>query len=207
MAETLQQTQTFSLRISEVLRKRLEDIRKLTALRKGESVSTSEIAKQLLESAREDRFEVVELLNRPSEALWNPLTYTDPSGQFLCAVCAGSTLGPVGTAVGAAVDAAALLYGIFGFGGGSRPDLSSVEFTPGPLQPTLGGGTDSDPFAGQAADGSGGSGDPGSLFFRRGEILSLLYSAWRTGNPQHGRLLFRIAQTLSQGPETLFRLA
>jgi hypothetical protein len=69
MAETLQQTQTLSLRISEVLRKRLEDIRKLTALRKGESVSTSEIAKQLLESAREDRFEVVELLNRPSEAL------------------------------------------------------------------------------------------------------------------------------------------
>jgi hypothetical protein len=44
MAETLQQTQTLSLRISEVLRKRLEDIRKLTALRKGESVSTSEIA-------------------------------------------------------------------------------------------------------------------------------------------------------------------
>ena len=69
MAETLQQTQTLSLRISEVLRKRLEDIRKLTALRKGESVSTSEIAKQLLESAREDRFEVVDLLARPSEAL------------------------------------------------------------------------------------------------------------------------------------------
>ncbi len=69
MAETLQQTQTLSLRISEVLRKRLEDIRKLTALRKGESVSTSEIAKQLLESAREDRFEVVELLDQPAEAL------------------------------------------------------------------------------------------------------------------------------------------
>jgi len=47
MAETLQQTQTLSLRFSEVLRKRLEDIRKLTALRKGESVSKSEIAKQL----------------------------------------------------------------------------------------------------------------------------------------------------------------
>jgi len=69
MAETLQQTQTLSLRISEALRKRLEDIRKLTALRKGESVSTSEIAKQLLESAREERFEVVELLGKPSEAL------------------------------------------------------------------------------------------------------------------------------------------
>ena len=69
MAETLQQTQTLSLRISEVLRKRLEDIRKLTALRKGESVSTSEIAKQLLESAREERFEVVELLSKPTESL------------------------------------------------------------------------------------------------------------------------------------------
>src|SRR6516164_2934624 len=69
MAETLQQTQTLSLRISEVLRRRLEDIRKLTALRKGESVSTSEIAKQLLESAREERFEVVELLSKPTESL------------------------------------------------------------------------------------------------------------------------------------------
>ena len=37
--------------------------------RKGESVSTSEIAKQLLETAREDRFEVVELLGKPPEAL------------------------------------------------------------------------------------------------------------------------------------------
>lgn len=42
---------------------------KLTALRKGESVSTSEIAKQLLESAREERFEVVELLSKPTESL------------------------------------------------------------------------------------------------------------------------------------------
>ncbi len=69
MIETAQQTQTLSLRISEALRQRLEDLRKLTALRKGENVSTSEIAKQLLESAREDRFEVVELLARPTEAL------------------------------------------------------------------------------------------------------------------------------------------
>ena len=67
--EALQQTQTLSLRISETLRKRLEDIRKLTALRKGESVSTSEIAKQLLESARGDRFETVELLSKPMEAM------------------------------------------------------------------------------------------------------------------------------------------
>jgi hypothetical protein len=51
------------------LRKRLEEIRKLTALRKGENVSTSEIAKQLLESAREDRLEVVDLLANATESL------------------------------------------------------------------------------------------------------------------------------------------
>ena len=54
MTEAAQQDQTLSLRISEALRKRLEEIRKLTALRKGENASTSEIAKQLLESAREE---------------------------------------------------------------------------------------------------------------------------------------------------------
>lgn len=69
MAEALQQTQTLSLRMSEALRKRLEDIRKLTAVKRGESVSTSEIAKQLLESAREERFEVVELLASPTDSL------------------------------------------------------------------------------------------------------------------------------------------
>lgn len=39
-AEALQQNQTLSLRISEALLKRLEDIRKLRAGREGESVST-----------------------------------------------------------------------------------------------------------------------------------------------------------------------
>ena len=70
MAETWQQTQTLSLRISEALRRRLEDIRKLTAVRKGESVSTSEIAKQLLESARGDRLEIIELMAKPTASLW-----------------------------------------------------------------------------------------------------------------------------------------
>ena len=37
--------------------------------RTGESVSTSEIAKQLLESAREDRLEVVDMLVNPTDAL------------------------------------------------------------------------------------------------------------------------------------------
>ena len=67
MAEKAQQ-QTLSVRISEGLRARLERARKL-ASKTGESVSTSEIAKQLLESAREDRLEVVDLLADPTAAL------------------------------------------------------------------------------------------------------------------------------------------
>lgn len=63
------QSLTLSLRISEVLRKRLEGIRKHTAEKKGGSVSTSEIAKQLLESAREDRLEVVDLLAKATASL------------------------------------------------------------------------------------------------------------------------------------------
>ena len=67
MADKPQQ-QTLSVRISESLRARLERARKL-ASKTGEAVSTSEIAKQLLESAREDRLEVVNLLTDPTEAL------------------------------------------------------------------------------------------------------------------------------------------
>jgi len=63
------QQQTLSVRISEALRQRLERARKLMASTTGESVSTSEIAKQLLESAREDRLEVVELLSEPTKSL------------------------------------------------------------------------------------------------------------------------------------------
>lgn len=62
------QQQTLSVRISEGLRARLERARTL-ASKTGETVSTSEIAKQLLESAREDRLEVVDLLADPTEAL------------------------------------------------------------------------------------------------------------------------------------------
>jgi len=63
------QQQTLSVRISEALRTRLEQARQLVSTRTGESVSTSEIAKQLLESAREDRLEVVDMLVNPTEAL------------------------------------------------------------------------------------------------------------------------------------------
>ena len=62
------QQQTLSVRISESLRKRLEQARKI-ASKTGERVSTSEIAKQLLESAREERLEIVELLSKSTEAL------------------------------------------------------------------------------------------------------------------------------------------
>jgi hypothetical protein len=63
------QQQTLSVRISEALRRRLERARQLAASTSGESVSTSEIAKQLLESAREDRLDVVNLLAEPTAAL------------------------------------------------------------------------------------------------------------------------------------------
>jgi len=67
--EKPQQQQTLSVRISEALRRRLEQARQLVSTRTGENVSTSEIAKQLLESAREDRLEVVDMLVNPTEAL------------------------------------------------------------------------------------------------------------------------------------------
>src|SRR6266702_7355877 len=63
------QGQTLSLRISDALFARLERAKQLMSSKKGDSVSTSEVAKQLLESAREDRFEVADLLAKPTETL------------------------------------------------------------------------------------------------------------------------------------------
>ena len=63
------QQQTLSVRIGDTLRLRLERAKELMAARSGKSVSTSDVAKQLLESAREDRLEVVELLGHPTETL------------------------------------------------------------------------------------------------------------------------------------------
>ena len=62
------QQQTLSVRITDTLRARLERARQL-ASRAGEAVSISEIAKQFLESAREDRLEVVDLLADPLTTL------------------------------------------------------------------------------------------------------------------------------------------
>src|SRR5579862_1284103 len=58
-----------SIRVSEALRSRLERLKEMLSNKSGESVTTSEVAKQLLESAREDRLEVAELLANSTEAL------------------------------------------------------------------------------------------------------------------------------------------
>ncbi|MGH9688859.1 MAG: hypothetical protein ACRD5K_17395, partial [Candidatus Acidiferrales bacterium] len=63
------QGQTLSLRISDALFARLERAKQLMSSKKGDSVSTSEVAKQLLESARDDRFEVADLMEKPTETL------------------------------------------------------------------------------------------------------------------------------------------
>jgi len=58
-----------SIRISEVLRSRLDRLKEVLSRKSGENVTTSEVAKQLLESAREDRLEVAELLANATVAL------------------------------------------------------------------------------------------------------------------------------------------
>jgi hypothetical protein len=63
------QQPVISIRISEALRSRLETLRKIMALKTGQTVSTSEAAKQLLESARDDRLELVDLLTVPTDSL------------------------------------------------------------------------------------------------------------------------------------------
>lgn len=68
MADKAQQ-QTLSVRITESLRRRLERARQLASSKTGEAVSTSEIAKQFLESARDERLEVIDLLADPTESL------------------------------------------------------------------------------------------------------------------------------------------
>ena len=67
--ETIQQQPVISIRISDALRLRLETLRKIISLKSGQNVSTSEAAKQLLESARDDRLELVDLLSEPTSSL------------------------------------------------------------------------------------------------------------------------------------------
>src|SRR5664279_1870718 len=64
-----QQQPVISIRISDELRARLDKLREIIALKTGEAVSTSEAARQLLESARDDRLELANLLTEPTESL------------------------------------------------------------------------------------------------------------------------------------------
>ena len=63
------QQPVISIRISEALRSRLERLKELLSKKSGDNITTSEVAKQLLESAREDRLEVAELLADGTNAL------------------------------------------------------------------------------------------------------------------------------------------
>jgi hypothetical protein len=63
------QQPVISIRISDALRSRLERLKELLSKKSGDIVTTSEVAKQLLESAREDRLEVAELLADGTAAL------------------------------------------------------------------------------------------------------------------------------------------
>jgi hypothetical protein len=67
--ESTPQQPVISIRISDALRLRLETLRKIISLKSGQNVSTSEAAKQLLESARDDRLELVDLLSEPTSSL------------------------------------------------------------------------------------------------------------------------------------------
>ncbi|MGC1649015.1 MAG: hypothetical protein WA741_24605, partial [Candidatus Sulfotelmatobacter sp.] len=67
--EAVPQQPVISIRISDALRLRLETLRKIISLKSGQNVSTSEAAKQLLESARDDRLELVDLLTEPTNSL------------------------------------------------------------------------------------------------------------------------------------------
>jgi hypothetical protein len=63
------QQPVISIRISDALRMRLEALKVLMSMKSGESVSTSEAAKQLLESSKEERLELVNLLSDPTDSL------------------------------------------------------------------------------------------------------------------------------------------
>jgi hypothetical protein len=65
------QQQVLSIRVNEGLRYRLEYLKRLHLAKTGESLSTSEIARLLLESAQDDRIEFVKLMAEPMKSLLN----------------------------------------------------------------------------------------------------------------------------------------
>jgi hypothetical protein len=73
--ETKPQQQTLSIRISDALRDFLERSKLVISNARGELVSTSDVAKILLESAKDDRLdhrlEVAELQQSPTHSMWS----------------------------------------------------------------------------------------------------------------------------------------
>jgi hypothetical protein len=69
------QQQTLSIRISDALREYLERAKTVMSSSRGDGVSTSDVAKMLLESAKDDRLdhrlEVADLQKSAAESLWN----------------------------------------------------------------------------------------------------------------------------------------
>jgi len=63
------QQQVISIRVSEDLRLRLEILRQLVSHHSGQTITTSEAARQLLESAQGKRLELANLLTAPTENL------------------------------------------------------------------------------------------------------------------------------------------
>ena len=79
----------------------------------------------------------------------NPLSYTDASGMSACASCAGASAGPVGIAVGAAVDVGVALWGVLshlGYSGPPVPNWSGPAWQLGPIQPPIFGGVSDGPM-------------------------------------------------------------
>lgn len=74
MMERKPQQQTLSIRISDTLREYLERTKQILSNGRGGPVSTSDVAKILLESAKENRLdfrlEVSALQERPTESMW-----------------------------------------------------------------------------------------------------------------------------------------
>jgi len=67
----------------------------------------------------------------------NPLTYTDPSGQFAEATTVGASIGgPIGAGIGAAIDVGLALYGILS-GGGGHIALPITSWQLGPSRPSI----------------------------------------------------------------------
>jgi RHS repeat-associated protein len=94
----------------------------------------------------------------------NPLSYTDPSGMFVEATAGGCALGgPIGCAIGAAIDIGAILAGIFG-SGGPPPSIPPSLATPSSpiLQPSP--DFDSQGWNEQIPGSGSGSIDSGTLF-------------------------------------------